>query len=115
MQTKKYGLIGPLLGLDWYIGDNRGTNVLLTSPANPGVITSYSIHYTKLYDEKIVLSKIAEEVANHEGNVWAPIISLKRGDAVRTGFDKVESWHSMLSYYAPTIAESMKIPSYNFV
>jgi len=41
MQTKKYGLIGPLLGLDWYIGDNRGTNVLLTSPANPGKVHNY--------------------------------------------------------------------------
>lgn len=36
MQTKKYGYIAPLLGLDWYIGDNIGTNVILTSPANPG-------------------------------------------------------------------------------
>lgn len=36
MQRKKYGLFAPLLGLDWYIGDNIGTDVLLTSPANPG-------------------------------------------------------------------------------
>lgn len=41
MQRKKYGMIGPLLGLDWYIGDNIGTNVLLTSPANPGKVHSY--------------------------------------------------------------------------
>lgn len=40
-QTKKYGLIGALLGLDWYIGDNRGTDVLLTSPANPGKAHTY--------------------------------------------------------------------------
>lgn len=31
-QQKKYGYIVALLNLDWYIGDNRGTNVLLTSP-----------------------------------------------------------------------------------
>jgi hypothetical protein len=41
MQRKKYGLIGPMLGLDWYIGDNLGTNVILTSPANPGKAHSY--------------------------------------------------------------------------
>lgn len=41
MQTKKYGYIGPLLGLDWYIGDNIGTDVILTSPANPGPAHSY--------------------------------------------------------------------------
>jgi hypothetical protein len=40
-QTKKYGLIALLLDLDWYIGDNRGTNVLLTSPANPGKVHDY--------------------------------------------------------------------------
>ena len=41
MQTKKYGYIAPLLGLDWYIGDNIGTSVLLTSPANPGEMHDY--------------------------------------------------------------------------
>jgi len=41
MQTKKYGFIAPLLGLDWYIGDNIGTDVILTSPANPGKVQNY--------------------------------------------------------------------------
>lgn len=40
-QTKKYGLIALLLNLDWYVGDNRGTNVMLTSPANPGKMHDY--------------------------------------------------------------------------
>lgn len=65
-------------------------------------------------DDEIVLSRIAEEVANHTGNVWIPIISLRREDAVRTGYNKAESWHNLLSYYAPEIAESMKIPIQNF-
>lgn len=42
MQTKKYGLVAPLLKLDWYIGDNIGTQVLLTSPANPGKMHTYA-------------------------------------------------------------------------
>ena len=41
MQTKKYGFVAPLLDLDWYIGDNVGTNVILTSPANPGEVNDY--------------------------------------------------------------------------
>lgn len=65
-------------------------------------------------NDEIVLSRIAEEVANHTGNVWIPIISLRREDAKRTGFDKAESWHNMLSYFAPEIADSMKIPIQNF-
>lgn len=41
MQRKKYGFIIPFLGLDWHIGDNIGTDVILTSPANPGKIHDY--------------------------------------------------------------------------
>ncbi len=41
MQSKKYGYIAPWLGLKWYIGDNIGTDVILTSPANPGKEHNY--------------------------------------------------------------------------
>lgn len=41
MQTKKYGYLAFFLGLDWYIGDNIKTDVILTSPANPGKVHSY--------------------------------------------------------------------------
>lgn len=41
MQAKKYGYIIPMLNLDWYIGDNIGTDVILTSPANPGKVHDY--------------------------------------------------------------------------
>ena len=61
-------------------------------------------------DEKIILSKVAEEIANHEGNIWTPIISLRREDAIETGYDNVERWKNMLESYIPTVAESMKIP-----
>ena len=65
-------------------------------------------------DDSLVLSRIADEVANHEGNVWTPIISLRREDAERLGYDNAESWHNMLSYYAIDITESLKIKPENF-
>lgn len=65
-------------------------------------------------DDSIVLSRIADEVANHTGNVWTPIVSLRREDAARLGFDNAESWHNMLSYYAINISESLKIKPENF-
>lgn len=64
--------------------------------------------------DEIVLSKIAKDVSEHEGNVWLPIISLRREDAVSTGFDNAQRWKDYLSAYAPTIAESMKIPVGDF-
>lgn len=65
-------------------------------------------------DDTLVLSRIADEVANHTGNIWTPIISLNRKDAARLGFDNAESWHNMLSYYAIDIAECLKIKPENF-
>jgi hypothetical protein len=65
-------------------------------------------------DDEIVLSRIVDEVANHLGNIWIPIISLRREDAIQTGFDNADFWHNMLSYSAPEIAEAMKIPIQNF-
>lgn len=60
--------------------------------------------------EPIVLSKVAEEVANHPGNVWLPIISLRREDAARLGYDNAKQWQSFLTSYAMEMAEAMKIP-----
>ena len=60
--------------------------------------------------DPLELSRIAEEVANHPGNVWLPIISLRREDAARLGYDNARQWQALLSTYAPQIADAMKIP-----
>lgn len=65
-------------------------------------------------DDGIILSKVDDEVSNHQGNVWTPIISLRREDAASMGFDHVENWKDFLSLYAPTIAENLKIPIEDF-
>lgn len=65
-------------------------------------------------DEKIILSKIAKEVAEHDGAVWTPIISLRREDAIATGFDSAERWKDYLASFVPTLAESLKIPMDKF-
>ena len=61
-------------------------------------------------DDPLVLSRIAEEVAHHPGNVWLPIISLRREDAARLGYDSAERWRTLLRSYATEMAEAMKIP-----
>ena len=67
MQTKKYGFIAPLLGLDWYIGDNIGTEVILTSPANPGKVHNYENNkYAVLHE--IVHAYIS--VLNNDIDLW---------------------------------------------
>lgn len=58
----------------------------------------------------INLSKVAEEVANHDGNVYTHILSLRREDASRLGYDNAYAWRNLLRSQAETIAENMKIP-----
>ncbi|MFI3227682.1 MAG: MobP3 family relaxase [Clostridia bacterium] len=60
-------------------------------------------------NDKIVLSQVQNEVANHNGNIWLPIISLTREAAMKTGFDNGTAWKNMLSQIAPKIAEFYKI------
>ena len=61
-------------------------------------------------DDRVVLSQVAEEVAHHKGNVWLPIISLRREDAQRMGYDNVEQWQSLLRSSAMEMAQQMRIP-----
>jgi len=60
--------------------------------------------------DTLELSKVAAEVANHPGNVWLPIISLRREDAERLGYDSAKQWQALLTAYAPQIAGAIKIP-----
>ncbi|MEY8259712.1 MobP3 family relaxase [Oscillospiraceae bacterium 50-60] len=60
--------------------------------------------------DALELPRIAEEVANHPGNVWLPIISLRREDAARLGYDNARQWQALLSTYVPQIADAMRIP-----
>ena len=61
-------------------------------------------------NEPLVLSQVTDEVANHPGVVWLPIISLRREDAVRLGYDNAGSWRSLLIRQMPEMAKAMKFP-----
>lgn len=62
----------------------------------------------------LVLSQVAKEVSEHTGNVWTPIISLRREDAAAFAFDNSASWKAMLSSKALEIAKSLKIQPDHF-
>ncbi|MBR0598445.1 MobP3 family relaxase [Sinanaerobacter chloroacetimidivorans] len=60
-------------------------------------------------DAPLILAQVAEEVSAHTGNVWTPIVSLRREDAAQMGFDSAQSWKALLSSKAPELAENLKI------
>ena len=65
-------------------------------------------------DEPVILSRVADTVAHHPGTVWLPIISLRREDAARLGYDNAEQWKTLLTSYTADMARAMKIPVEDF-
>lgn len=61
-------------------------------------------------DKPIVLSQVMDEVANHRGNLWTHVVSLRREDAERLGYDNATAWRELVKSKIPVIAEAMKIP-----
>ncbi|MBR6616256.1 MAG: hypothetical protein IKL00_00085 [Oscillospiraceae bacterium] len=64
-------------------------------------------------DEPIVLNQVADEVAHHKGNVWSHVVSLRREDAIRLGYDNSERWRELVKRQIPVIAEQSRIPMSN--
>jgi TPR repeat protein len=83
-------------GMAGYIGERRGSHGLFS---DEGVDVS--------------LSKISEEIDNHPGNVWGFIISLKREDAERVGYNSAEQWVNLLRSRRNVVAKEMGITPSN--
>ena len=83
-------------GMAGYIGERRGSHGLFS---DVGVDVS--------------LSKISEEIDNHPGNVWGFIISLRREDAERVGYNSAEQWVNLLRSRRNVVAKEMGIAPSN--
>lgn len=64
-------------------------------------------------DEPIILDRAANEIANHKGNVWSHVVSLRRKDAVRLGYDNSEVWRDLVKRHISEIANAQRIPLCN--
>lgn len=57
----------------------------------------------------LVLEQVAKEVSEHNGNIWTPIISLRREDAEKFGFENATTWKALISSKTMELADSLKI------
>jgi TPR repeat protein len=64
-------------------------------------------------DEPIILNQAANEIAEHKGNVWSHVVSLRREDAVRLGFDNSDAWRELVKRHISDIAKAQNIPLCN--
>lgn len=60
-------------------------------------------------DDAVSLDKAMAELESYTGNVWTHIISLKREDAARLGFDNAAAWRNLIRAHRNDIAAAMKI------
>ena len=80
-----------------YIDERPGSNGLFTDAGVP-----------------IVLSQVQKEMNEHPGNIWTHIISLRREDAERLGYNNPDAWMHLLRSQRNMIAQQMKIRPENF-
>lgn len=59
---------------------------------------------------QVQLSKVSQELNAYTGNVYTAILSLKREDAARLGFDNGSRWRDFLRGQTQTLSENLKIP-----
>lgn len=64
-------------------------------------------------DESINLNDVADEVANHPGNIWTHVVSLRREDAVRLGYTNSDMWRELVKRHISDIAKAQNIPLAN--
>lgn len=61
-----------------------------------------------------VLSDVAKEVSESESNIWTHIISLRREDVERLGYNSADAWMNLIRSNRNMIARNMKIAPENF-
>jgi hypothetical protein len=66
-QTKKYGLVALMLNLKWYIGDNRGSTVIL---ASPGEATTQKEYDRRKYAAPHEMVHALNSIRNPKMSLW---------------------------------------------
>ena len=59
---------------------------------------------------QVQLNKVSQELNEYRGHVYTTILSLRREDAARLGFDNGSRWRDFLRGQTQTISENLKIP-----
>lgn len=59
----------------------------------------------------VILTEVQKEVSDHKGPVWTHVISLRREDAARFGYDSAREWMALLRSKRAMLSRHMKIDS----
>ena len=59
---------------------------------------------------QVNLAEVSRELNEYGGNVWTAIVSLRREDAERLGFDNGSRWRDMLRTQTQALSKNLRIP-----
>ena len=65
-------------------------------------------------EDAVDLEHAMQELDQYNGNVWTHILSLKREDAARLGYDNAKAWRNLLRANRNEIAAAMNIQPNHF-
>lgn len=65
-------------------------------------------------EDNVNLEKVKLDIKNHQGNIWTTIVSLTREDAMRLGFDDVNSWKAVLRAKRNELSKQLQIDPKHF-
>ena len=80
----------------------------------PRVVKEGTHGLFSIHDEYLILEHVKLEVQNHPSNIWTAILSVKREDAIRLGYDNLNLWKSLIRSKQNEVAKHLKIDPDNF-
>ena len=67
----------------------------------------------QMRENRWFFGQVQNQVADHKGIVWTHVISLRREDAARLGYDSAVQWMALLRSKRAMLCKHMKIDSAN--
>ncbi len=96
-----------------YIGTREGVELL------PAGYMEYMAERPRSHglfgdEDNVDMDAAMKELNEYPGNIWTHIISLKREDAERLGYDHASQWRNLIRAHRNEIAAAMNIPPGDF-
>ena len=96
-----------------YIGTREGVELL------PAGYMEYMAERPRSHglfgdEDSVDIDDAMQELNEYPGNIWTHIISLKREDAERLGYDHAAQWRNLIRAHRNDIASAMNIPPSDF-
>ena len=96
-----------------YIGTREGVELL------PSGYMEYMAERPRSHglfgdEDAVDMSAAMKELNEYPGNIWTHVISLKREDAERLGYDHAAQWRNLIRAHRNDIASAMNIPPSDF-